>query len=225
MDSHGTRGGHKPKNRISERKRNELFRQYVQPNFEVILKYVRFYIDKAQNVDDDFNYVITQMFKYIHTYNPVRSLKTWLHIVTKRSVFNQNARRSKVAGLFSNEAAVKEVDDEDFMAVSAVNVEAGYNVVIGSFLDNISDEVYNALMKIPSSKLSPFLLQMQGYSIRDIVVKEFESGHIDRQSEEIIKSRIFWTRHELQRILKENGIRRKNAKDYKNADRFNKEDG
>ena len=217
MDSCGKRNK-KPKARISDKKRNELFQLYVQPNFDEILKYVRFYIDRNQNIDDDFNHVITQMFKYIHTYNPHRSLKTWLHIVTKRSVFNQNEQRSKASGLFSNEAAVKEVDDEDFMAVSAVNVESSYNVITGSFLDNISDEVYNALMKIPSSKLSPFLLQMQGYSIRDIVVKEYESGHIDRMSEEIVKSRIFWTRHELQRLLKENGIRRKNTKNNKNAD-------
>lgn len=205
----------KGQNDITFDEKQELFNLYVRPHFDEILGLVKYYIDKAQNVDSDFNFVVSQMYKYIHTYSPNRSIKTWIHIVTKRSVQNQNKRRSKRASMFSNEAAVKEVDDEDFMAVSAcpdISIGQSYNMMIGTFLDNLSDEVYNALMKISSVRLSPFLLQLQGYSIKDITKLEYEMGHIDRMSEEIVKSRIFWTRHELQKILRENGIRRKGSK-------------
>ncbi len=227
-DAHGNEEKKKKKceTKITPEEKQELFKQYVLPHYNDILSLVKYYTDKAQNIDNDFSYVVSQMYKYIHTYSPSRSIRTWIHIVTKRSVFSQIRYRSRIASMYSNEVSVKQVDDEDFMGSSAcpeVGRGESYDMIFGSFLDNISDEVYNALMKISYVRLSPFLLQIKGYSIKDITIMEYESGHIDKPSQEIIKSRIFWTKRELQKILTENGIRRKGAKNHKNDGGTHKE--
>lgn len=82
----------------------------------------------------------------------------------------------------------------------------------GSLADNVSDKVYNALMQIPAHRLSPFLLFVQGHGIREITSIEYKMGHLERRSEDMVKSRIFWAQKELQYILRQYGITGKNHK-------------
>jgi len=91
----------------------------------------------------------------------------------------------------------------------------------GTLADNLSDKTYAALMQMPAYRLSPFLLYAQGYGIREITATEWKMGHLKKRSEDVVKSRIFFARKQLQLILRQNGITRKNHKgkdDVGNAD-------
>lgn len=85
-------------------------------------------------------------------------------------------------------------------------------VEFGNLIDNISDQMLAALMKIPPQRLSPFMMYVQGHRIREITAAEWKLGHLEKRSEDIVKSRIYWARRELQYILRQNGITRKNHK-------------
>lgn len=82
----------------------------------------------------------------------------------------------------------------------------------GNLIDNISDQMLAALMKIPPQRLSPFMMYVQGHRIREITAAEWKLGHLEKRSEDIVKSRIYWAKRELQYILRQYGITRKNRK-------------
>ena len=69
----------------------------------------------------------------------------------------------------------------------------------------LSDEIVTALRMIQPHKLSAFILQVQGYSIKEITEIEFMRGHLKRKNEENVKSRIFQARKELRELLNRDG--------------------
>ncbi len=81
-------------------------------------------------------------------------------------------------------------------------IDAGF----GALADNISDIVYEALMQISPCKLSPFLLYAQGMGVREITQIEWKAGHLEKKSEDVVKSRIYWAKKQLQYTLKQYGI-------------------
>lgn len=52
----------------------------------MIYKLCMRYTFNPSDIEDNYIEVLTNMYKYIETYNPERSVQTWLHIVTKRCV-------------------------------------------------------------------------------------------------------------------------------------------
>lgn len=158
------------------------------------------YTDRRQDVDANYNYALSNFFHYIGSYNEKMSLKTWIHITTKRACFNQNKLRAKINSYYT---------DIEMCSMSDLHQNGTSNMVdasCGSLIDNISDRMRNALMQIPPNRLSPFLLYVQGYGVRDIAKMEYKAGHVDRKSEDIIKSRIYWAKKQLAYILQKHGI-------------------
>lgn len=161
------------------------------------------YTDKHQDVEDNYNYVLAQMYSYIYSYDPSKSLNTWIHIVTKRACFNQNIKRAQYMSTQT---------DLEFCTSDVLHQHGTANLIdagFGTLADNVSDVVYDALMQLDPFKLSPFLLYAQGLGIRDITQMEWRAGHLEKKSEDVIKSRIYWAKKQLQYILKQNGILQK----------------
>lgn len=201
-----TRDGKSP---ISEKLQKELFAKYVEPNLTSIKVLTVKYTDRYQNVEDNYVHVLQQMFQYIHTYDEKRSLETWIHIVTKRACFNQNMKRAE---RLSGVTEIDRCSSDTLHQHGTANMEdAGF----GTLVDNISDTVYQALLSLDPFKLSAFLLYAQGISVREIAKIEYRNGHLERKSEELIKSRIYWAREELVYILEKNGIKAKSHKGKK----------
>lgn len=191
------RGGAAP---ISEREQKALFQKFVVPHLTSIKSLTVRYTDKYQDVEDNYNYVLAQMYSYIYTYNPEKSLDTWLHIVTKRACFNQNEKRAQYLSIQT---------DLEFCSPDVLHQHGTANIIdagFGTLADNLSDVIYDALMQIDPCKLSPFLLYAQGMGVREITLLEWKAGHLERKSEDVVKSRIYWAKKQLQHILKQHGI-------------------
>lgn len=191
------RGGASP---ISETEQKALFQKYIAPNLTSIKSLAARYTDKYQDVEDNYYYALTQLYSYIYSYDPSKPLDTWIHISVKRACFNQNRKRAQIASVQT---------DLEFCTSDVLHQHGTSNVVdagFGSLIDNLSDTVYDALMKIDPCKLSPFLLYAQGMGVREITKAEWKAGHLEKKSEEVIKSRIYWAKKQLQYILKQNGI-------------------
>lgn len=198
-DAKKKEGGRSGKS-ISETEKRILFKRFVEPHLAVIKSLVVKYTDKYQDVEDNNVYVLSQLYMYIHTYDTAKDLKTWIHIVTKRACFNQNKKRSQYMSIQT---------DIEMCSNDALHQHGTANMVdadFGSLADNLSDKVYEAIMRIDPYKLSPFLLYVQGVGIREIAKIEWKAGHVDKKSEDLVKSRIYWARRQLRYYLKEYGI-------------------
>lgn len=174
------RGGTSP---VSEQEQKALFQEYVAPHLTSIKSLTVRYTDKYQDVEDNYNYVLAQMYSYIHTYDPKMSLDTWLHIVTKRACFNQNEKRAQYMSIMT---------DLEYCSPDVLHQHGTANMVdagFGTLADNLSDIMYEALMQIDPRKLSPFLLYAQGMGVREITQLEWnrtlgekERGHGEVQN-------------------------------------------
>lgn len=185
---------------ISEAEKKALFKRFVEPHLAVIKSLVMKYTDKYQDVEDNNIYALSQLYIYIHTYDTAKDLKTWIHIVVKRACFNQNKKRAQY---MSMQTDIEMCSNETLHQHGTSNlIEARF----GSLADNLSDKVYDAMLRIDPYKLSPFLLYAQGMGIREIVKIEWKAGHVDKKSEDLVKSRIYWAKRQLQYYLKKYGI-------------------
>lgn len=191
---------------LSPREKERLFNLYIVPNFSSIKSLTRRYTDHYQDVEDNYNYCLAQLYNYIGSYNTAQKLDTWIHICVKRACFHQNDKRKKESSHWTDIEMCSQNDL--YQHGSSMVVDASF----GTLIDNISDTVYDALMKIPPQRLSPFLMYAQGHRIREITATEWKLGHLEKRSEDIVKSRIYWAQHQLQLILRQNGITRKNYK-------------
>ena len=197
MEQRNDGATHEP--RVISEDERVLFDKLIKPNLEFIRSLVMYYTNNYQDVEDNMQYVLCELAKGVATYDENRSLKTWIHICVKNGCKRQKLRASKHNAMktgLSLEAA------GSLKSAPTVNIEDTM-----MFIDSVSDEMRDALLRIPPLKLSPFLLQAQGYSIRDITLIEVERGHLAEYSEYTVKSRIFWARNRLKEIMSRYGYR------------------
>ncbi len=203
---------------LSPHEKEVLFNKYIVPNFSSIKSLTRRYTDNYHDIDDNYNYCLAQLFNYIGSYNPEQKLDTWIHICVKRACFHENKKRAEEASHWTDIEMC--TTDELYQNGNNMTVDAGF----GTLIDNISDNVRAALMKIPSKRLSPFMMYVQGYRIREITSVEWELGHLEKRSEDLVKSRIYWAKRELQYILRQYGITSKSRKGSIDDRDFSEED-
>lgn len=187
---------------LSPKEKELLFNQYIVPNLKEIKRLARYYTNNYQDVDDNYNYCLTQLYHYIGSYNPEQKLMTWIGIVTKRACFLQNKQRYEDAQHWTDMEMC--TMDDLYQGGNSNVVEAEF----GNLIDNVSDQMLSALMQIPPQRLSPFMMHVQGIGIREITAAEWELGHLEKKSESVVKSRIYWARRQLQYLLRENGVAR-----------------
>ena len=188
---------------LTREQREQRFNELIGPHYDFIKNLVSYYTDHPQNVDENYNTLLIDFYRYIHTYNGGKPLKTWIHSVVKNNVWTINKERAKEAA---------KIADAEFNPIekskrpdNTMDLEHG----LMTLADKISDEVYTALLSLQPLRLSAFVLQIQGYSIEEITRIEYERGHLSKCSDDIIKNRIFWARKDLKEILISHGIKRK----------------
>lgn len=189
---------------LSSAEKEKLFDLYIRPNLASIKSLTKRYTDDYHDVEENYNHCLAQLFNYIGSYNAEQKLDTWIHICVKRACFRENLRRKEEDSHWTDIEMCSQ--DDLYQNGSSMITEASF----GTLIDNVSDVVYKALMQIPPQRLSPFLQYAQGYGIRDITAAEWKLGHLERRSEDVVKSRIYWAQHHLQFILRKYGYRRKN---------------
>ena len=187
---------------LSPEYKTELFDKYVMPRVRDVYTLSQHYTNRYQDVDSNYNLCLSKLWDYIGSYNQERSIDNWIHIVVKRCCFNQNKRQ---------QAEQSHLTDITMVSMHDLHQHGTSNIVdasCGGLLDNVSEQMRKALMQIPPHRLSPFLLQMQGYTIREIAKIEHKNGHMEVKSEEKVRSRIYWTQKQLRLILSRYGITR-----------------
>ena len=188
-------------------RRTALFDKYVAPYTRMIYKLCINYTFDSSNIEDNYVEVLTNMYKYIETYDPTRSIHTWLHIVTKRCVYDLDKRRKKHEDMKNRDNDIETYSSDDTMydfdevSSNAMNLE--------NYESLYSDDVLEALNKLKPQYKRALLLQQAGYKLKEIAEIEYRNGALESRNIETIKSRLFLARQTLQQLLTRDGKKRR----------------
>jgi len=171
----------------------DLFERYVTPNMGLVFKVCSNYTDDPKDVEDNFQEVLINLYKYIRTYNPERPIQAWLHIVTKHCVYQLNLKEKRLGMLQGR------LDDlgEGFGTLIDES-SLGENVFsVDNYKEFYTDNVLKAIDKLEQPYKSAILLQQAGFKLKEIADIEYKSGNIKKNNVDTIKSRLFLARQKL----------------------------
>lgn len=182
--------------------KNELFKKYVIPHLNMIYKLVITYSMKKAYIQDNYVECLNNYYNYIETYDPNKDIRTWLHIVCKRFVKALELKRSKGA----QESDLEEAPNEDLLYDP--NKITDNMMGVDNWREMYSDEVLDALNKIGPIYREALLLQMAGYSLKEIAEISYKNGNLKTCNVDTIKSRLFLAKKGLRKILSQYGYGR-----------------
>lgn len=195
---------------VAER-RNILFQRYITPYFNMIYKLSIKYTKDSEDIPENYNIVLTTLFRGIETYNPEKDIRTWIHIVTKRQIFESDKRRMRYqqeracwhgSGSLRSDDELEDVEDLSARWFDEDNYRRFYNDDILSVLDSMNPIHRDAL-----------ILQEAGYSLKEIAEIEYKKGTLDSRNIDTVKSRLFLARRTLRNKLTSNGTRKADMAD------------
>ncbi|MEB3373791.1 sigma factor [Bacteroides sp. CR5/BHMF/2] len=81
----------------SIRTRTALFNKYVYPYrnliYHICIKQTR----DNDNIADNYNEVLINFFRYVHSYDPTREVKTWIYAITVRMLADLERKNNRFA--------------------------------------------------------------------------------------------------------------------------------
>lgn len=186
------------------KRRNALFQEYVMPYKNMIYKLVMKYSWNMRNVQENYNEVLLNFYRGIETYDPSRSIKTWLHICTKRCVIELEKKRKE------QEETSSYCDNIDTYQDNIPDTEkpSGNLMSTENYRKFYSDEILQVLDMMKPIHRDALLLQQAGYSLKEIADIEFERGTLKSHNIETVKSRLYLARQFMKRYLTRDGKRK-----------------
>ncbi len=188
------------------RKRQELFKKYVEPYFNMIYKLTMQYSWNREHVEENYNEVLINFYRGIETYDPSRPLRTWLHIVTKRHVQEMEQRRARYKSHETIDYAGEDID----LDKSSSNPDSSSANLMGidNYREFYSDEILEVLDQMRPIHRDALLMQEAGYSLKEIADIEYQKGTLKSHNIETVKSRLYLARQFMQSKLTRNGKRK-----------------
>lgn len=184
--------------------RNSLFEKYVAPYLNMVYKLCINYTYNSANVEENYTEVLVNFYRRIETYDPSRSIHTWLHIVTKRQIAEIERKRKRDDN--------RDYDQDIEMYEGTVSNDSGElsgNAMgIDNYREFYSDDILSVLDEMKDIHRDAFLLQESGYSLKEIAEIEHDKGTLKSRNIETVKSRLFLARQFLKKNLTRDGKRK-----------------
>lgn len=186
-------------------RRNALFNKYIAPYKDLIYWCCIKYSDESCNVEENYTLSLTNLFRGIETYDPTRSIVTWIHFVTKRYVMNINKsryeqRKSRDVGKDVGYTAMEDVLDDDEVKWNTMNEE--------NYESLYNDDILAALNDMKPIYRDALILQQAGYSLVEIAEIEHAKGTLCSRNIETVKSRLFLARQYMKQKITRDGKRK-----------------
>lgn len=178
-------------------RRQELYAKYIEPYYRMIYKLCKQYSYHNSTVEENYNEVLMNFYLRIETYDPAKSILTWIHICTKRHVQELEKRRNK--------HNYDDNIDETMCGACDEHQKKYSDMDITNWREMYSDELLTILDRMNPLFRNALLLQEAGYSLKEIAKHEFDNGNLKKNNIETIKSRIFHARQYIKKYLDKNG--------------------
>lgn len=185
------------------RRRNELFDKYITPYYNMIYKLTMEYSWNSDHVEENYNEVLVNLYRGIETYDPNRSIRTWIHIVTKRHVIELEKKRARG----NNKDQDKDIENYEEIVAAPDKPGAGL-MGVENYREFYSDEILEVLDSMKSIHRDALILQEAGYSLKEIADIEYEKGTLKSHNIETVKSRLFLARQYMKKYLTRDGKRK-----------------
>ncbi|NDW11001.1 RNA polymerase sigma factor [Dysgonomonas sp. 520] len=157
------------------------------------------------DIEDNYNEVLVNFFKYIETYDPEKSIQTWLHIVTKRFVIDMNIRNN--AFKRNDDTDVEEIADYRDFVVDEEKVSSNA-MGMDNYHELYGDGILNALNSLKPIYKEALLLQQAGYKLSEIMEISYKNGNLKTKNIETVKSRLFLAKQQMRKLIDRDGERR-----------------
>lgn len=186
----------------SVRRRTELFNRYILPHKNLIYRICIQFTYSQTDIEDNYSGALENFYRYMDSYDPSRSLKTWIYAVTRRFVADMNIRRNRI--LPDNN-----VDVQSIVSVMATDEEQGENCMgMENYHEHYNDDILEALAELKPIHREALLLQQSGYKLSEIVEISYRNGTLRTRNIETVKSRIFLAKQQLKRLINRDGEKR-----------------
>lgn len=153
-----------------------------------------------EDVEDNYSEALVNFYRYIDSYDPSRSVKTWIYAVTKRLLADLNSRNRN--RLPSND----NVDVQDIAGYIPDDGEPGENYMgMENYREHYSDAVLAALDRLKPSYREALLLQQAGYKLGEIMEIAYRNGSLKNRNIETVKSRLFLAKSQMRKLLTRDG--------------------
>lgn len=183
----------------SVERRTNLFNQFVVPHVNLIYKLCIRYSYSSHDVDDNYNEVLINFYKYIETYDTSRSIQTWLHIVTKRFVADMNNRNSQFK-------TTDDLDVDEMADTFTEDSELSCNYMgEDNYHELYNDDILKALSKLKPIYREALLLQQAGYKLMEIMDISYKNGNLKTKNIETVKSRLFLAKQQMRKLINRDG--------------------
>ena len=180
-------------------RRTDLFNTYVLPHLNMVYSLCIRYSYSSVEIEDNYNEVLINFYKYIESYDPERSIQTWLHIVTKRFVGDLNQRKSQFKR--SEDVDVSNIGD----VVSSDEEISGNYMDINNYEKMYNDDILKALKQIKPIYREALLLQQAGYKLNEIMEISYKNGNLKTKNIETVKSRLFLAKQQMRNLINRDG--------------------
>lgn len=78
----------------SIQERTHLFEKLILPNINLVYNLSIRFTNNSQDVAENYNECLANLFRYVHTYNPEKSLANWIFICCKRLIYDLDQKRA-----------------------------------------------------------------------------------------------------------------------------------
>lgn len=184
-------------------RRNALFDKYIRPHFNLVYHCCIKYSDCSENVEENYAIALTNLFRGIETYDPSKEISTWIHICTKRQIWEINKKRAKEDN--------KDKDKDVFTVCDSIagREEPSANCMsLENYRELYNDDILAALDSLKPMYKDALLLQMAGYSLQEIADIEYEKGNLSSRNIDTVKSRLFLARQCMKEKITRDGKRK-----------------
>ena len=184
----------------SVERRTELFEQLIRPNINLVFSLSIRFSRNPQDIRENYTESLTNLFRYIHTYNPEKSLANWIFICTKRLIYDLDRKRAQWK-------TTDDVDPERIVSHHAEDSsEVSYNFLgIHNYMEYYSDDVLRALAKLKPIYREALLLQQAGYKLEEIMEIAHRNGSLKNPNIETVKSRLFLAKLKMRQMIDRDG--------------------
>ena len=183
-------------------RRTALFNKYVLPFNNMIYKLCKDYSWHPDHVEENSSEVMVNFYRRIETYDPSRSIRTWLHICVKRQVWAREKQR-QIHNNKDYDNNIEDYEDEIF----ADDHVSSNSLGVDNWREFYSPDIVAVLEELKPRHRDALILQEAGYSLREIAEIEFAKGSLKSPNIETIKSRLRLARQYLKTNLTRDGQR------------------
>lgn len=187
----------------SIQQRRILFEKLILPNINLVYRLSMRFSNDSQDIAENYNECLTNLFRYVHTYNPEKSLANWIFICCKRLIYDLNKKR----GIYKK---TDNVNPENIISHYSEDESevSGNSMGLSNYSELYNDDILRALNRLNPIYREALLLQQAGYKLEEIMEITHRNGTLKTPNIETVKSRLFLAKQKMRQMIDRDGNQR-----------------